>query len=83
MQFSTVRPVPALEMRDTSPTSEEEIMISCPMLLSDCGPSTSWRLVMLIMRREVAGLSTRIVVLVTWVAKLNPEAQVCLAIRNI
>ena len=40
-------------------------------------------ILLLIMRGEVAGLSTRIVVLVTWVAKLNPEAQVCLAIRNI
>jgi hypothetical protein len=42
-------------------------------------------ILLLIMRVVVVvvEVSTRIVVLITWVAKLNPETQVCLAITDI
>jgi hypothetical protein len=36
----------------------------------------------MIMRMVVVGLSTRIVVLIIWVAKLKTETQVCLAITD-
>ena len=41
-------------------------------------------ILMLIMRGEVVGLSsTRVIVLITGVAKLKPQAEVCFAITHI